>query len=85
MAQVFDGLAALFRPWLAEAARRGDIDADMDLDAAAGDLVAAMEALSVIGRVYNDPQRVKDQGDRLLRSILGPKAVSARTCKATLR
>jgi TetR/AcrR family transcriptional repressor of nem operon len=85
VAQIFDRMAALFRAWLDEAAARGDIAADLDTRTVAADLVAAMQALSVIGRVYNDPKRIKAQGERLLRSLLFPSTPSPDHRKETSR
>lgn len=78
VAQIFDAMAALFRGWLGEAVAAGELSAQADLDAMAADLVAAVQAVSVIGRVYNDPQRVKNTGERLLAGILGTACAKSR-------
>lgn len=70
VAEVFDRTAALFRAWLAQARDESSLPASFDVDAGAQDLVAAMQAMSVIGRVYNSPERMRDTGARLVGRIL---------------
>lgn len=70
VAEVFDRTAAMFKAWLAQARDEASLAAAFDVDAAAHDLVAAMQAMSVIGRVYNSPERMRETGARMVERIL---------------
>ena len=72
VAEVFDRMAALFRDWLAQARAESALDADFDVDAAARDLVAVVQGMGVVGRVYNSPERMRETGAHLVRLILAP-------------
>ena len=74
VARVFDDMGAMFEAWLREAQGQGALAPGADSAAMAQDLVAAVQASSVVGRVYNDPARVQSIGTRLLAAILGPAA-----------
>ena len=72
VAEVFDRMAALFRGWLAQARAEAGPAATFDVDAAAGDLVAVVQGMGVIGRVYNSPERMRSTAAHLIALILVP-------------
>ncbi len=78
-ARVFDVMRAVFADALREAVATGELDEDVDAEAAAGAVLAYLQGLAVLGKAYGDVAQLERLGGR----VMGLISASARGDAAT--
>lgn len=68
---VFDYVIDIYIDLIKQAKRQGELSADMEARETANALLAAMQGLNIMGKVYNDPARMRRNGELTLSLILG--------------
>ena len=69
--RVFAYLTDIYIDLIEQAKTVGALSTDLDATQAANALVAYMQGLSIMGKVYNDPVRMRQNGEYTLGLILG--------------
>lgn len=70
VAGVFDGIARIFSDLLRAAVDAGELSPDFSVNEGAEALLALMQGMGVVGRIYNSPERLRQIGEEGLARIL---------------
>lgn len=70
MQSIFSYMTNNFIGLIEQAKAAGELDSDLDSQDTANSLVVIMQGMAVVGKVYNDPDRMRQNGVATLRLIL---------------